>query len=222
MPPVIRLLAKRLGTSLIVLIGVSMLIFAIARVIPGDPARIALGPNATAEQVSSAARAAASRPADRRAIRLLRRRPAARRSRRLALHQPAGDDRHRAVPAGDAGAGLRLGRHDGADRPAARHSFGALPRQLDRQSDPADHAARRVGAGLRVGGDPDAALRLLPAAVPDRRAHLRHHHHRAGHRLPARSTRWSPAMSRPSATPPGTSCCRPSRWRCRASARRRG
>jgi peptide/nickel transport system permease protein len=53
MPPVIRLLAKRLGTSLIVLIGVSKLIFAIARVIPGDPARIALGPNASAEQVTA-------------------------------------------------------------------------------------------------------------------------------------------------------------------------
>lgn len=53
MPPVVRLLAKRLGTSLIVLIGVSMLIFAIARVIPGDPARIALGPNASAEQVEA-------------------------------------------------------------------------------------------------------------------------------------------------------------------------
>lgn len=51
MPPVVRLLAKRLGTSLIVLVGVSMLIFAIARVIPGDPARIALGPNATPVQV---------------------------------------------------------------------------------------------------------------------------------------------------------------------------
>ena len=53
MPPVVRLLAKRLGTSLIVLVGVSMLIFAIARVMPGDPARIALGPNATAEQVAA-------------------------------------------------------------------------------------------------------------------------------------------------------------------------
>ncbi len=51
MSPFFRLLAKRLGTSLIVLIGVSLLIFAIARVIPGDPARIALGPNATAEAV---------------------------------------------------------------------------------------------------------------------------------------------------------------------------
>jgi len=51
MSPVLRLLAKRLVTSIIVLIGVSMLIFIIARVIPGDPARIALGPNASAEQV---------------------------------------------------------------------------------------------------------------------------------------------------------------------------
>ncbi|MBO6718503.1 MAG: ABC transporter permease [Rhizobiaceae bacterium] len=53
MSPVVRLIAKRLGISLIVLIGVSMLIFTIARVIPGDPARIALGPNATAEQVAA-------------------------------------------------------------------------------------------------------------------------------------------------------------------------
>ena len=53
MPPVLRLLEKRLGTSLIVLIGVSLLIFAIARVIPGDPARIALGPNATAAAIAA-------------------------------------------------------------------------------------------------------------------------------------------------------------------------
>jgi peptide/nickel transport system permease protein len=53
MTPVVRLLAKRLSASMVVLIGVSMLIFAIARVIPGDPARIALGPNATAEQIAA-------------------------------------------------------------------------------------------------------------------------------------------------------------------------
>lgn len=52
MNAVVRLLLKRLGISLIVLVGVSMLIFAIARIIPGDPARIALGPNATAEQIT--------------------------------------------------------------------------------------------------------------------------------------------------------------------------
>ncbi|AUM74633.1 ABC transporter permease [Paracoccus jeotgali] len=47
-----KLLVRRLGISLIVLLGVSMLIFGIARIIPGDPARIALGPNATPEQVA--------------------------------------------------------------------------------------------------------------------------------------------------------------------------
>lgn len=51
--PVLRLLMRRLGISLVVLIGVSMLIFLIARVIPGDPARIALGPNATPAQVAN-------------------------------------------------------------------------------------------------------------------------------------------------------------------------
>ncbi|MBI4047253.1 MAG: ABC transporter permease, partial [Devosia nanyangense] len=53
MSPVIRVLLQRIGTSILVLFGVSILIFAIARVIPGDPARIALGPNATAEAVAN-------------------------------------------------------------------------------------------------------------------------------------------------------------------------
>ena len=52
MSPALRILARRVGISGIVLFGVSVLIFAIARVIPGDPARIALGPSATAEQVA--------------------------------------------------------------------------------------------------------------------------------------------------------------------------
>lgn len=53
MSPLLRLLLQRLGISVLVLIGVSILIFGIARVIPGDPARIALGPNATDEQISN-------------------------------------------------------------------------------------------------------------------------------------------------------------------------
>jgi len=48
---VLNLLIRRVWISLLVLVGVSILIFLIARVIPGDPARIALGPNATDEQV---------------------------------------------------------------------------------------------------------------------------------------------------------------------------
>jgi len=53
MPPALRILLQRVGTSLLVLFGVSILIFLIARVIPGDPARIALGPNATADAVNA-------------------------------------------------------------------------------------------------------------------------------------------------------------------------
>lgn len=49
----LRLIAGRAASSILVLAGVSMLIFAIARLIPGDPARIALGPTATAEQVAT-------------------------------------------------------------------------------------------------------------------------------------------------------------------------
>jgi peptide/nickel transport system permease protein len=53
MPPLLKTLIHRLAASLVVLVGVSMLMFAIARVIPGDPARIALGPNATETQVQA-------------------------------------------------------------------------------------------------------------------------------------------------------------------------
>jgi peptide/nickel transport system permease protein len=53
MSPLQRALIHRLVASVVVLVGVSMLMFAIARVIPGDPARIALGPNATEAQVQA-------------------------------------------------------------------------------------------------------------------------------------------------------------------------
>ncbi|MGL5010401.1 MAG: ABC transporter permease [Paracoccaceae bacterium] len=45
-------LIRRALWSILVLVGLSMVIFAIARVVPGDPARMALGPSATAEQVA--------------------------------------------------------------------------------------------------------------------------------------------------------------------------
>ena len=44
---------RRLGSGFLVLIGVSVLIFALARVMPGDPARLALGSSATSEQVEA-------------------------------------------------------------------------------------------------------------------------------------------------------------------------
>ncbi len=45
-------LLRRILWSILVLVGLSIVIFAIARVVPGDPARMALGPTATAEQVA--------------------------------------------------------------------------------------------------------------------------------------------------------------------------
>ena len=45
-------LTRRLLWSLLVLFGLSIVIFTIARIVPGDPARMALGPTASAEQVA--------------------------------------------------------------------------------------------------------------------------------------------------------------------------
>lgn len=45
-------LAKRASSLLLVLCGLAVLIFVIARIVPGDPARIALGPLATSDQVA--------------------------------------------------------------------------------------------------------------------------------------------------------------------------
>ncbi len=50
---VFRMLAKRVAGFALVLFGLSVIIFTVARLIPGDPARIALGPLATEEQVTS-------------------------------------------------------------------------------------------------------------------------------------------------------------------------
>ncbi|MDK2896572.1 MAG: peptide/nickel transport system permease protein [Candidatus Atribacteria bacterium] len=46
-----RYLIRRLGYSIFVLIGLSILVFMIARLVPGDPARAALGPRASEEAV---------------------------------------------------------------------------------------------------------------------------------------------------------------------------
>lgn len=43
----------RLGTFVLVMVVLSIMIFVLARVVPGDPARMALGPTATPEQVSA-------------------------------------------------------------------------------------------------------------------------------------------------------------------------
>jgi len=47
----LKFLLKRLIQGIFVLFGVSIMIFVIARIVPGDPARLALGPRATQEAV---------------------------------------------------------------------------------------------------------------------------------------------------------------------------
>ena len=45
--------ARRTGQAVLVLLGLSVLMFVLARVVPGDPGRLALGPNATTSQVAA-------------------------------------------------------------------------------------------------------------------------------------------------------------------------
>ncbi|EFH13425.1 ABC transporter permease [Teichococcus cervicalis] len=52
----IRYILRRLLLLVPVLVGLSMLVFAIARLLPGDPVRLAAGPNASAADVASVAR----------------------------------------------------------------------------------------------------------------------------------------------------------------------
>jgi peptide/nickel transport system permease protein len=49
-------LVRRLGGGLVSLLGLSVIIFAVSRVLPGNPARMALGAMATEEQVQALAR----------------------------------------------------------------------------------------------------------------------------------------------------------------------
>src|SRR5581483_2429414 len=46
-------LGRRTGWAIVVLLGLSIFIFVLARIVPGDPGRMALGPNATQQQVQA-------------------------------------------------------------------------------------------------------------------------------------------------------------------------
>ncbi|WP_419899312.1 ABC transporter permease [Roseomonas sp. USHLN139] len=52
----IRYILRRLLLLVPVLVGLSMLVFAIARLLPGDPVRLAAGPNATPADIASVAK----------------------------------------------------------------------------------------------------------------------------------------------------------------------
>lgn len=46
-----RLILRRLVLVIVVLVGLSILTFAVARIIPADPVLLAAGPRASAEQI---------------------------------------------------------------------------------------------------------------------------------------------------------------------------
>ena len=50
---IFRFICKRTLWSLVALVGLSIIIFTLSRVVPGDPARMALGPRATEEAVEA-------------------------------------------------------------------------------------------------------------------------------------------------------------------------
>ena len=50
---IFKFICKRTLWSLVALVGLSIIIFTLSRVVPGDPARMALGPRATEEAVQA-------------------------------------------------------------------------------------------------------------------------------------------------------------------------
>ena len=83
------------------LFGIVALVFILARVIPGDPCRAALGERATASVVRRLQPARRARPADLRAVLQLPRRPPHGRPRRLVSPAPLGRRAPRRAPADD-------------------------------------------------------------------------------------------------------------------------
>ena len=43
----LRFIGKRLLQAIFVIVGISIIIFVLSRIVPGDPAKLALGPRAT-------------------------------------------------------------------------------------------------------------------------------------------------------------------------------
>ncbi len=63
--PVVRFLARRLLYSLVVLLGVLVVVFALVHLVPGDPVRIALGTRYTPQAYDALRSASGTGPPDR-------------------------------------------------------------------------------------------------------------------------------------------------------------
>ena len=169
-----KLLAQRIGLALLSLLAVSVVVFAITAVLPGDAAQEQLGQEATPEALAALrAQMGLDVPAPQRYVRwlggLVTRQP-----RHVVGDAAAGGRADRQPAAELAAAGGRDGVVLGADRADARHRVGGVarllvrPRRLDRRG--------RHRLGARVPGRDAGRARVRGAAALAARALLRQRH----------------------------------------------
>ena len=140
--------ARRLLYAVPILLGVSMLVFALIHLAPGDVVDILVPPEVPQEVADALRRRFCSRPADLHAVCGLARAPSGRRSRHLLLHQPAGGGRavqraRQYAHAGPAGGGAGFW-----PRRDARRAGRLQSRHLARQGVLGDRDHRRQPAAL--------------------------------------------------------------------------
>ena len=126
-------IAKRLLAAIPVLFGLTIIVFLIMAMIPGDPATAILGSYATPENVEKLNRDLGLDKPLLAAIFHLARQPAARRFRPLLHAQPAGARRGAGALLGDADPRRNVARALLRRRPAGRHRLGGAPVRLGRQ-----------------------------------------------------------------------------------------
>ena len=159
----LKLLAQRIGLACLSLLAVSVVVFAITGVLPGDAAQEQLGQEATPESLAALrAQMGLDVPAHQRYLRLAGR-PGARRPRHFVGDPAAGGRAHRQPAAQLAAAGGRDRVVLGADRAHAGHLGGRVARLVVRPR----RLHRRGGGGLgaRVPGGHAGRADLRGAAA---------------------------------------------------------
>ena len=156
--PVVRFLARRLAYSLVVLLGVLVVVFALVHLVPGDPVRIALGTRYTPEAYQALRSASGlDRPMIAQFFGYAGSALTRRSRRQLPQRRPGG--RHSPRPtARDRIAGARRHRDRAADRATRRHLVGPARGQDQRRNRPGDKPTRRLGARLLDGHPADRVV----------------------------------------------------------------
>ena len=90
MPPLLKIILRRVGLGILTLFLVSVLVFAATQALPGDTARAILGRSATPERLKELREQARARPAGHHAVREVARQHRQGRPRRLPRRLAAG------------------------------------------------------------------------------------------------------------------------------------